>query len=164
MSLPNIFIFLVTDVCATMKLSTQFSGAPDTVYLFVHNLVIGEDGVVEAPNYFWSNDPSGRELLDKNTILKLNIPDPVLELQTYSKQYPHETYEALHTLYDTCGLDPSNDDIARLLDCRTTIEFAPHLNSKTPRNLVKELLTIECRCSDNTEWNWWVLRTALQSK
>lgn len=109
-------LHLVTGVRGLLRASATFtSDSPEVVYLFVRNLEINDQGVVDLPDIFWSAESSGREHLSKEEISRINLTVTV-KLETDGHQYPIDVYKGVGDLYEKYGTKLDPNDIFRFLE------------------------------------------------
>lgn len=125
-------LFTVTGIQGLVEASAIFTPhSPDIVYLFVGNLRIDNQGIVQRPDVYWSLDPSGRERTTEDEISKQNLTLGVqVDLQTHGLAHPDEAYSALGDLCGRYGTYLDADEIFGLLGLPpTTLEFVPNIRS-----------------------------------
>ncbi|KIJ42294.1 hypothetical protein M422DRAFT_254702 [Sphaerobolus stellatus SS14] len=87
------------------------------LYLFVNNTIISEDGYCQVPDIYWSQCPQGTTRL---TALELhqfgihNLPKLICEAHTISFSFKIHSIKLLQNFYESCGLDPFSDVVARV--------------------------------------------------
>ncbi|KIJ42303.1 hypothetical protein M422DRAFT_254713 [Sphaerobolus stellatus SS14] len=86
------------------------------LYLFVNNAIISEEGYCQAPDIYWSQCPQGTTRL---TTLELrpfgihNLPKLTSEAHTIKLNFERYSVKLLRKFYESCGLDPFSDEVAR---------------------------------------------------
>ncbi|KIJ42301.1 hypothetical protein M422DRAFT_31428 [Sphaerobolus stellatus SS14] len=86
------------------------------LYLFVNNAIILEEGYCQATDIYWSQCPQGTTRL---TTLELrlfgihNLPKLTCEAHTIMFNFERYSVKLLRKFYESCGLDPFSDEVAR---------------------------------------------------
>ncbi|KIJ28384.1 hypothetical protein M422DRAFT_270314 [Sphaerobolus stellatus SS14] len=86
------------------------------LYLFVNNTIILEDGYCQVPDIYWSQCPQGTTRL---TALELHpfgfhyLPKLTCEAFTITFNFERHSIELPQKFYESCGLDPFSDQVAR---------------------------------------------------
>ncbi|KIJ28396.1 hypothetical protein M422DRAFT_270325 [Sphaerobolus stellatus SS14] len=86
------------------------------LYLFVNNAIILEDGYCQVPDIYWSQCPQGTTRL---TALELHpfgihyLPKLTCEARAIRFDIERHSIKLLQKFYESCGLDPFSDEVAR---------------------------------------------------
>jgi hypothetical protein len=96
------------------------------VYLFVQNLTRSANGSVSAPGMYWSTDLSGAERMNEETMDRLGLNLPKLEMVGEGVCWSPKQLTALWDLHMDLGFDPDTDEVALFLDpYRVVAKFEP---------------------------------------
>jgi hypothetical protein len=139
LAIPCSFEFFCGDrissvaIDATFLFSYQSSFGKDNnepqiqkVYLFVQNLTRSANGSVSAPGMYWSTDLSGVECMDEETMDRLGLTLPKLEIVGEGVCWSPKQLTALWDLHMDLGFDPDTDEVALFLDpYRVVAKFEP---------------------------------------
>ncbi|KIJ30382.1 hypothetical protein M422DRAFT_268142 [Sphaerobolus stellatus SS14] len=87
----------------------------DEIFLFIDNPVISENGYIKRPNIYWSRCPEGTTRL---TTLELHVfgvevPQLTCHSGVAAFRFNIHNIKPLQEFYESCGLDPFSDDVAR---------------------------------------------------
>ncbi|KIJ36830.1 hypothetical protein M422DRAFT_260693 [Sphaerobolus stellatus SS14] len=86
------------------------------LYLFVTNAIISEEGYCQVPDVYWSQCPQGTTRLTAVKLHKFGIhclPKLTCEACAISFNFEEHSIELLQDFYESCGLDPFSDEVAR---------------------------------------------------
>ncbi|KIJ25416.1 hypothetical protein M422DRAFT_38726 [Sphaerobolus stellatus SS14] len=86
------------------------------LYLFINNAIISEEGYCQVPDIYWSQCPQGTTRL---TALELHpfgihyLPKLTCEARAIRFDIERHSIELPQKFYESCGLDPFSDQVAR---------------------------------------------------
>ncbi|KIJ22344.1 hypothetical protein M422DRAFT_277262 [Sphaerobolus stellatus SS14] len=87
----------------------------DEIFLFIDNPEIFENGYIKRPNIYWSRCPEGNTRLTTLERHVFGVKVPQLSCRCWGVTFDFEIHNIrpLQEFYESCGLDPFSDDVAR---------------------------------------------------
>lgn len=113
---------------------------PTTIYLFLQDVKMDEQGRLSIPEFFWAIDPEGQSRLSAAELEEywdIISGDPILKVWWRHYSWPWYVYGPLFEIQKACGFDPATDAFAKCLGITDEIEIEPselRFNEGTPLN------------------------------
>ncbi|KIJ41694.1 hypothetical protein M422DRAFT_255309 [Sphaerobolus stellatus SS14] len=87
----------------------------EEIFLFIDNPKISENGYIKRPNIYWSRCPQGSTRLTtlERHVSGVEAPRLTCSGLVNSFGFKIRNIKPLQELYESCGLDPFSDDVAR---------------------------------------------------
>ncbi|KIJ47700.1 hypothetical protein M422DRAFT_248706 [Sphaerobolus stellatus SS14] len=113
----------------------------DERYLFIDNPVISENGYIKRPNIYWSRFPEGSTRLTTLELLVFGVEAPRLSCDCWGVTFYSESHniKPLQELYESSGLDPFSDDVARAAGTL----LPRHLKLRNPKQKRRHSFTVQ---------------------
>ncbi|KIJ30385.1 hypothetical protein M422DRAFT_268145 [Sphaerobolus stellatus SS14] len=87
----------------------------DEIFLFIDNPEISENGYIKRPNIYWSRCPEGSTSLTTLELQVFGVEVPRLSCHCWGPIFDSKFHniKPLQEFYESFGLDPFSDDVAR---------------------------------------------------
>ncbi|KIJ30274.1 hypothetical protein M422DRAFT_268244 [Sphaerobolus stellatus SS14] len=112
----------------------------DEIFLFIDNPEISENGYIKRPNIYWSRCPEGSTRLTTLELHVFGVRVPQLSCSIWSASFDFKIHniKPLQEFYESFGLDPFSDDVARA----TGALLPRHLNLRNSKQKRRHSFTV----------------------
>ncbi|KIJ47714.1 hypothetical protein M422DRAFT_248722 [Sphaerobolus stellatus SS14] len=112
----------------------------DKIFLFVDNPAIYENGYIKRPNIYWSCCPEGSTRLTTLELQVFGVEVPRLSCHCFGPIFDSKFHniKPLQELYESFGLDPFSDDVARAAGAL----LPRHLNLRNSKQIRRHSFTV----------------------